>query len=1088
MGCKTGFAALLFFLCAFQAGRADPFEGQAVGDTANPIPIDSVMGPPEIIDSLMEHPVSVDSMIEQPADADSLMNLPAAVDSNVEPAPSVPIDPVRVNFITIEGLVLDSVTGLFPLNDSISVFIDSSSVPIDSEGNFSTTAGRSQQYHLTIYSGGTVVFSSVIPDDPQKPNLFVTCMLSKKKAVSAGAPAKAAAPVEGVPWTISGCIVDSRLDLAITSPLVNLAFDDSTLALSSKGSFTVTTRIPGVHTLHLQALGYHELFETVVLSDRDKQPFVTLATTETKYALKRREITVSAKREPVHATATVASVNISRKELLRSTGTINDPVRSLNTLPGVAAESDLSAVPIVRGGDLQESRVSLDGIPMLQPFHFGGIKSMFNTLGVENLTLYKSGFPSQYHNAQSGLIVAETRSPARDSLVVSGDINLLQYCTYLGIPLMNHTMGLSLASQGSYFDFMTKRMMDFVIWSSKDEYQKEYLKKVKQQMNQPDYQDYSAGFEWRPGDKFNISISDLYNTDRMWYTYGDSVTPVNCLYQNKLYFYDPGGSLHLCEGPTGNPSVDTLLRDTSFTYLYMRRRWNDQFPPFNVRPDSVWEGRSYYEIDTALHYKSGYNFLYTKAQYLKSADQIFTFSAAWQKRWWDLMFPEGPSGLIDTSKYDVTLDQWNAHAGMLYSGKNGHLLRCGLQWDLTAARYDVFTFRMFHEFISKASTNFGDYWGPVTNDTGLTIAEGGEENGGDDAVGDMIGRLLVSYTGSRLFNNGSIYGEDEWTPTPRLTLNYGGRIEISQSDTSVMFSPRLSLKYQWRPDHEFIAASGLYTQNNYDIASLALSEDLKPEKVWHASVGMESKLLPWLTQKVDLYGKYYVDLTSEEIEPVREINADMLARADDYISSQYGIRDIDSLKTHAPEEYANMVMAYLLQYEMYASRFSNEGRGWAAGGEYFLRYDPADFWDGWISFTLGRSMRQRHPGWRWHDFPLERPLLISLVNYYRLPRKFELGIKYRFMSGIPYTPATFRDGITIGAYNSRRYSPYQSLDLKIARGFRVRGAKAHFYIEAWNMLNAPNMMLSDSKTHRLQMIGMNLPFTVLFVGLDINTF
>jgi hypothetical protein len=153
-----------------------------------------------------------------------------------------------------------------------------------------------------------------------------------------------------------------------------------------------------------------------------------------------------------------------------------------------------------------------------------------------------------------------------------------------------------------------------------------------------------------------------------------------------------------------------------------------------------------------------------------------------------------------------------------------------------------------------------------------------------------------------------------------------------------------------------------------------------------------------------------------------------------------------------------------------------------------LRFDPADFWDGWVSVSLGKSMRQRHPGWRWHEFPFDRPLLISIVNYYRLPRKFEIGLKYRYMTGIPYTPVSYGNEFKIGAYNSRRYAPYQALDMRIAKGFTLKGSKCHFYIEALNMLNSPNLFLNDSKTHELQMVGMNLPFPMLHIGLDINNF
>jgi hypothetical protein len=1003
-----------------------------------------------------------------------------------------------IDSIAIEGMALDSVTGEFPENKDLAVYLDSIKIQLDSTGNFIGKAPRAKSYQLSIYSAHRMLFTRSIPDDPEKPNIFITCMittLSQKKQAVVDSKGRL---TDGVPWVVSGCIIDSRLDLVITVPGARLTFDDSLLNLSAKGSFTVSTKRSGVHAFHCRIPGYHEVYESIALTESDKQPFVTIATTELKNTLKRREITVSAKRQPVHATATVAKVKIERRQLLRITGTVNDPIRALATLPGVASESDLSAVPIIRGGDLLESRVFLDGITLLQPYHFGGIKSMFNTAAVENLTLYKSGFPAEYHNAQSGLIVVESRSPARDSATVSGDINFLQYNMYAGIPLKNNTVGLNFSSQGSYNDFMYKRALD--IASTSKSTAGTNFEQLKKQVNLPDYQDFSGGVEWRPSDKLRFSINQLYNTDRAIFTNKDSIVPVT-YYYNHVYHNDAPYDTSLFNkylpyqefysDTIGLSRIKDYLHDTSFS-ITNENSYNYYNPGtyyyYNISPDDVRVGKKRYIYDTNLVYKSFYSILHANSQYQRTPDQIFSLSLAWQQRWWELNFPAAMSNIIDTSRFDVDIGMWNVNGGMLYSGRRDHIVKCGFQWDITKERYNVYLVRLLHEFITKGSTNVGDYWGPVTGDSGSSSTSSSAY------TNDLMDRLLVSYKGNKLFHTICTYGEDEWTLTPRLTLNYGARIESSTADNAITVSPRVSAKYNLREKHEIIGALGLYTQNNYDAAAIALSEHLKPEKVWHASTGLESKLLPWLSQKIDLYGKYYYDLTSEDIRPTTTLTPEtldslQLAAAYEWLKYNYNYYlDFDSIMTADPDKAMQLLWNYINETSTLRSTFSNEGKGWSAGGEYMLRFDPADFWDGWISVSYGKSMRQRHPGWRWHEFPFDRPLLISIVNYYRLPRKFEVGLKYRYMTGIPYTPMSYDDEFKIGAYNSRRYAPYQALDMRIAKGFTIKGSKCHFYIEALNMLNIPNLFLNDSKTHELQMVGMNLPFPMLHIGFDINNF
>ena len=341
--------------------------------------------------------------------------------------------------------------------------------------------------------------------------------------------------------------------------------------------------------------------------------------------------------------------------------------------------------------------------------------------------------------------------------------------------------------------------------------------------------------------------------------------------------------------------------------------------------------------------------------------------------------------------------------------------------------------------------------------------------------------LFLRYKGDNHWYNGGVFAQDDWNITDRLSLVLGARLEFSDIDNSATVTPRVSAKYSLSRNNELIASTGLYTQNNYDISSIALSNNLKPEKVWHSSIGEESRLLPWLTQKVDIYGKYYYDLITEVIQPSSGVPLDSVYK------SVFGPQYQDSVGKHSPQALSDIATEYLYSNDLFESHFTNQGRGYAFGLEYFLRYDPASFWNGWISLSLGKSMRQDNPGWRWFPSPLDRPIILSLVNYYRLPRTYEVSVKYRYMSGLPYT-SVMQDSTTgstrVGTADDSRYGAYQRLDFKFSKGFTLKNSKGHFYIEIWNAFNTPNFILTDSQTKQMIGFDANWPLTMLFVGID----
>jgi outer membrane receptor protein involved in Fe transport len=960
--------------------------------------------------------------------------------------------------VVIEGIIIDEETGNIPTG-LVTVLVDSEKITIDSLGEFSIPVQKKPYYHISVISTNYKMAEKVITFIDGKNNYFLAMQLARK-AESTDTVNQQKSDTSAVPWTLTGTIIDSRFDLVIESDSTVLLFDGDTVTVTKKVNFVVTTNISGKHTFYLTIPGYHPVTFPITLTEEDKQLFITIPTTIKGESITRREITVSAKRLPVHRSAEISKMNISRKELQKTTATLNDPLRVLQTLPGVSSESDASARLIIRGGDVNEARAFLDGVTLLQPYHFGGARSMFNQQAMDHLTLYKTGFPAELHNAQSAILEVSSRIPSDEKGVFELDINPHQYSTYIGIPLFKGKAGLSFSSQGSF----QEQVLQLILKTGKA-FGNKNMEEASKLINLPDYKDFSAGFSLTPSPRLKIFVNEIHCSDKVKFFQGDSVVDVTF----KYYKYDT----------FGNRILDTMVTVEQSYYSSMDFDFNNGY--VDPLPGRSYEGfpdvgKPRYEIDTLLDYHSRYNILYGNVNYILSDKSMFYSTFAWQKRWWDLNFPTVES-VFDTAVYDMNIDQYNVNAGWTYSGLEKHIFKTGIQLDYTKAAYNVFMVRFLHHLITEGSTNFSDFWGPVNGDTALVVNAQSES-----FFSTMMSRILVAYSGKRNFLNAAFYASDAWDISNKLHLDLGARIEYSQADRAKLFSPRLTVKYNVSEKNEVLGSIGLYTQNNYDIAAIALSDDLKPEKVWHATIGAETKILPWMTQKIDLYGKYYYDLTSEVIDNVSMPTQEEIL---EYIlKNPYHYNVPDTTSESSMQE---LMVRAMYDLNRYRTRYTNDGKGTAFGVEYMLRFDPADFWFGWISLTFGKSTRQRHENWKKHSFPLDRPLLVSVNNYYRLPRKYEICLKYRYMSGTPYTSFEQNQFFTrIGSFNDRRYAAYHRLDIRFSKGFSVRNAKGNFYTEIWNAMNAPNLFGRDSKTKKFVTIHSNMPVTMLYIGTEIS--
>jgi hypothetical protein len=144
--------------------------------------------------------------------------------------------------------------------------------------------------------------------------------------------------------------------------------------------------------------------------------------------------------------------------------------------------------------------------------------------------------------------------------------------------------------------------------------------------------------------------------------------------------------------------------------------------------------------------------------------------------------------------------------------------------------------------------------------------------------------------------------------------------------------------------------------------------------------------------------------------------------------------------------------------------FDNDGLGRVYGGELLLRQAPWRGLSGWVAYTLSRSERRDHPGQGYRPFDFDQTHILTALGSYKITRKWQVGLRYRFVTGNPSTPVVRayydpNDDLyrpVYGVTNSTRLPPFHALDLRVDRYFIWDRFLLDLYLDVQNVTSRAN--------------------------------
>jgi hypothetical protein len=142
----------------------------------------------------------------------------------------------------------------------------------------------------------------------------------------------------------------------------------------------------------------------------------------------------------------------------------------------------------------------------------------------------------------------------------------------------------------------------------------------------------------------------------------------------------------------------------------------------------------------------------------------------------------------------------------------------------------------------------------------------------------------------------------------------------------------------------------------------------------------------------------------------------------------------------------------------------NDGIGRVYGAELLVRQELWHNFFGWISYTLLRSERKDHLDEDWHLFQFDQTHILTIIASYKLPRGYQVGLRFRYVTGSPSTPiaSAFVDANSglyqpiYGAPDSDRLGAFNQLDVRFDKTWTFRWWSLSLYLDIQNVYNAKN--------------------------------
>jgi hypothetical protein len=287
--------------------------------------------------------------------------------------------------------------------------------------------------------------------------IVVALLLARAEGMAAQLPSQ---PL-GAHGVIKGTVLDSGSGSALSRVAVAIVGTRRGTTTGETGRFALPDLVAGLYVVRVRQLGYATQDRSAIVRGGETTTVsIRLVSTPVTLAVVRARAR-STERERFELRPNVGTVSLT-PSAVSNVPSLGEPdvLRAVQLLPGVNARNDFSSGYNVRGGESDQNLILLDGYPIYNPFHLGGLFSTFLDETVSGVDLHTGGFGAAYGGRLSSVLDVHSADASRSGLHGSAGISVIASSLSLGSASEDGRGSWMVSGRRTYADKLVSTLSD----------------------------------------------------------------------------------------------------------------------------------------------------------------------------------------------------------------------------------------------------------------------------------------------------------------------------------------------------------------------------------------------------------------------------------------------------------------------------------------------------------------------------------------------------------------------------------------------------------------------------------------------------
>lgn len=258
-------------------------------------------------------------------------------------------------------------------------------------------------------------------------------------------------------YSVSGTVKSDETGETIIGATIKV--NDKYTSSNEYGFYSITLD-KGDYTLEVSYVGFELFIKQIQLNGN-----LTLNVSLPKKDPELENVVITANSRPRNVANTQVGVEKLSTNAVKNIPVLmgeRDILKVITLLPGVKSDNGTNGFN-VRGGAADQNLILLDEAPVYNASHLLGFFSTFNSDAIKDLTLYKSGMPSQFGGRLSSVMDIKMNDGNTKDYVISGGLGLISSKINVEGPIQKDESSFLVSARRTYVDMFLKLSSDSAI-------------------------------------------------------------------------------------------------------------------------------------------------------------------------------------------------------------------------------------------------------------------------------------------------------------------------------------------------------------------------------------------------------------------------------------------------------------------------------------------------------------------------------------------------------------------------------------------------------------------------------------------------